>query len=112
LRANPFYAEAEGDRGLMPSREFQRIHVPGPDGVFRLVAYPGPGLLIGLLQGNTPRYLPGRVDPADVAKAQGDPIFEFAKQTGVYRLIDPKDGDPPLTVDMELEPRPPQSGGQ
>jgi hypothetical protein len=88
----------------VPTREFQRIHVPGPDGVFRLVVYPGLGLLTGSLQGNALRYLPGRIDPADAARAQGDHHMEWAKLLGVYRLIDPKEGDRPLAIEIELDP--------
>jgi RNA polymerase sigma factor (sigma-70 family) len=105
LEPNPLYGEAEGaDRGLLPNREFRRIHVPGPDGVIRLVAYPGLGFLFGMLQGNTFRYLPGRTDPGDLARARGDHHMGFAKLSGVYRLIDPKEGDRPLAVDIELNP--------
>jgi hypothetical protein len=104
MSANPLYAEAELEPGLMPSREFMRHHVPDPDGVFRFEAYPGPGLLVVILQGNTGRFLPGRVDPAHLAKAKGDVHMGFAKLFGIYRLIDPKEGDKPLVVDIELDP--------
>jgi RNA polymerase sigma factor (sigma-70 family) len=104
LEVNPLFSEAEEAPGYRPSREFSRTRVPGPDGVFRFVAYPGPGLLIGILQGNTHRYLPRPIDPADLAKAQGDFQMGFAKLLGVYRLIDPKEGDKPLAVDIELDP--------
>jgi RNA polymerase sigma factor (sigma-70 family) len=104
LEPNPLYREAEESPGLVPNRTFRRIHVPGPDGVIRLVAYPGLGLLFGMLQGQSFRYLPGRVAPADLARAQGGVYMEFAKLTGVYRLIDPKEGDKPLAIDIELNP--------
>ncbi len=104
LEANPLYGEAELDRGLVPSREFRRIHVPGPDGVIRLIAYPGLGLLVGNLQGNAKRYLPLKVDPADKARALGDPHMGFAQLLGVYRLIEPKEADKPLSVDIVLTP--------
>jgi hypothetical protein len=29
--------------------------------------------------------------------------MDFVKLTGVYRLIEPKEGDKPLAVDIELE---------
>ncbi len=105
LNINPLYGEAEVETfpGLVPSREFQRHHVPGPDGVFRFVAYPGPGLLVVILQGNSGRYLPGRIDPADLAKAQDDPHMMFAKSFGIYRLIDPKEEGKPL-VSIDLDP--------
>jgi hypothetical protein len=104
LSANPLYGEAEVEPGLMPSREFNRHHVPDPDGVFRFEAYPGPGLLVVILQGNTRHYLPGRVDPADLARAKGDFHMDFAKLFGIYRLIDPREGGKPLVVDIELDP--------
>jgi RNA polymerase sigma factor (sigma-70 family) len=104
LGANPLYGEAESSPGLIPTREFERHRVPGPDGVFRFVAYPGPGLLVVILQGNAGRYLPRPIDPADRARAKGDHHMEFAKLLGVYRLIDPKEGDKPLAVDIELDP--------
>jgi hypothetical protein len=110
LEANLLYGEVEEHPGLVPNRVFDRIHVPGPDGVFRLVASPGPGLLVANLQGNSRRYLPGRVDPADLVKAQGSHYMGFARLTGVYRLIDPKEGSKPLTVDIELEPAPKKPG--
>jgi hypothetical protein len=106
LEINPLFSEAEEAPGYRPSREFQRTHVPGPNGVFRFVAYPGPGLLVGILQGNTGRYLPRPIDPADLARARGDHQMESAKLFGVYRLIEPKEGDKPLTVDIELDPNP------
>jgi RNA polymerase sigma factor (sigma-70 family) len=106
LLPNPLYSEAELARGLVPNREFSRIHVPGPDGVFRLVVYPGLGILVGNLQGNQSRYLPVRLDPADLARAQGDGHMAMAKLLGVYRLIEPKEGDRPVTVDSELTPQP------
>ncbi len=104
LNTNPLYGEAEEAPGFVPTREFQRHRVPGPDGVFRFAAYPGPGLLVVILQGNARRYLPGPLDPADVAKARGDHHMEFARLFGMYRLIDPKEGDKPLAVDIELDP--------
>ncbi|HZY85275.1 MAG TPA: carboxypeptidase-like regulatory domain-containing protein, partial [Gemmataceae bacterium] len=105
LGPNPLYGEAEEEApGLLPNREFNRHPVPGPDGVFRFVAYPGPGLLVVILQGNAGRYLPRPIDPADIAKARGDMHMEWAKLFGMYRLIDPKEGDKPLAVDIELDP--------
>ncbi len=104
LESNPLYHEAESDRGLVPNRTFSQSHVPGPDGVFRLVAYPGLGMLFGMLQGNQKNYRPGVVDPADLARAKGSFHIDFAKLTGVYRLIEPKEGDKPLSVDIELVP--------
>jgi RNA polymerase sigma factor (sigma-70 family) len=104
LEVNPLFSEALGPGGYRPSREFERTRVPGPDGVFRFVAYPGPGLLVVILQGNAGRYLPRPIDPADIAKARGDMHMEWAKLFGMYRLIDPKEGDKPLAVDIELDP--------
>jgi hypothetical protein len=104
LEVNPLFSEALEDGGYRPSREFQRTRVPGPDGAFRFVAYPGPGLLVVILQGNAGRYLPRPIDPADIAKARGDIHMEWAKLFGMYRLIDPKEGDKPLAVDIELDP--------
>jgi RNA polymerase sigma factor (sigma-70 family) len=104
LTTNPFYGEAELSPGLIPSREFGRHRVPDPDGIFRFMTYPGPGLLVVILQGNMGRYLPDRIDPADLAKTQGDHHMEFAKLFGIYRLIDPKEGDKPLVVDIEVDP--------
>ena len=104
LAPNPLYPEVEESRSLVPNREYRRIHVPGSDGVFRLVAYPGLGLLVPVLQGNRSRYLAGGIDPADAAKAQGDPHMGFARLFGTYRLIEPKEGARPLTIDIELNP--------
>jgi hypothetical protein len=104
LEVNPLFSEALEHGGYRPSREFERTRVPGPDGVFRFVAYPGPGLLVVILQGHLGRYLPRPIDPADLAKARGDIHMEWARLFGVYRLIDPKEGDKPLTVDIELDP--------
>jgi RNA polymerase sigma factor (sigma-70 family) len=102
LRPNPLYGEAGSD--YIPTDEFERHRVPGPDGVFRFVAYAGPGLLVVILQSNQARYLPRPIDPADLAKARGDMHMEWARLFGMYRLIDPKDGDKPLAVDIELDP--------
>jgi RNA polymerase sigma factor (sigma-70 family) len=104
LEINPLFSEVEEAPGLRPGREFHRTHVPDPDGVFSFVVYPGPGLLLGILQGNTGHYLPRRVDPADLARSRGDFQLEFAKMFGIYRLIDPKEGDQPLSIDIELDP--------
>jgi RNA polymerase sigma factor (sigma-70 family) len=104
LEVNPLFAEALEFGGYRPSREFQRTRVPGPDGVFRFVAYPGPGLLVVILQGHMGGYLPRPIDPADRAKAQGDFHMGFAELFGTYRLIDPKEGDKPFAVDVELDP--------
>jgi RNA polymerase sigma factor (sigma-70 family) len=104
LEVNPLFSEALEPGGYRPSREFQRTRVPGPDGVFRLVAYPGPGLLVVILQGHMGSYLSRPIDPADLAKARGDFHMEWAKLFGMYRLIDPKEGDKPLAVDIELDP--------
>jgi RNA polymerase sigma factor (sigma-70 family) len=105
LEVNPLHVEADGGSGRIPNHESSRVHVPGPDGVFRLLAYSGPGLLYGNLQGNALRYLHAKIDPADFAKARGDGHLEMAKLGGgAYRLIDPKEGDKPLVVDVELDP--------
>jgi protocatechuate 3,4-dioxygenase beta subunit len=104
LEVNPLFGEALEDGGYRPSREFQRTRVPGPDGVFRFVAYPGPGLLVAILQGHMGGYLPRPVDPADLARARGDFHMAWAELFGVYRLIDPKEGDKPFAVDIELDP--------
>jgi RNA polymerase sigma factor (sigma-70 family) len=107
LEPNPLYSEAELEPGLIPTREFHRLHVPGPDGAFRLVVYPGLGVLLGELHGdNAGRYLKARVDPADRAKAHGDSQLDIVPHMVCgYRMIDPKEGDKPLTVDIELAPR-------
>jgi RNA polymerase sigma factor (sigma-70 family) len=104
LEVNTLFSEALEPGGYRPSREFQRTRIPGPDGVFRFVAYPGPGLMVVILQGNMGRYLPRPIDPADLAKARGDMHMEWAKLFGMYQLIDPKEGDKPLAVDIELDP--------
>jgi RNA polymerase sigma factor (sigma-70 family) len=106
IQTNPFYAEAEETVGLTPNREFQRVHMPDPAGVFHLVVYPGPGLLTCLLQDNHLTYLPARLDPADLAKAQADVhvrIVQSAVMAG-YRLIEPKATDKRLDVEIELDP--------
>jgi RNA polymerase sigma factor (sigma-70 family) len=105
LEANLLYKEAEEALGLVPNHVFRRIHVPDPDGVIRLVAYPGVGLLVGNLQGNAGRYQPRQVDPADAARNKGSMHLEFARLLGVYRLIEPNEGDKLLNVDIELDPK-------
>jgi RNA polymerase sigma factor (sigma-70 family) len=106
LKTNPHYSEAEWQTGLVPTREFERIHVPDPDGVFHLVVYPGPGLLLSNLQANSSRYLPARRDPADEETAGGDPHLGWVKFTGGYRVINPRPTDKPLLLDIELDPAP------
>ncbi len=110
LEANPLVGEAEIEPGFRPTRTFFRVYVPGPDGVIRLVVYPGLGVLTGNLQGNAQRYLPLPLDPADLAKSGGELRHTYAGLTGVYRLIEPKEGDRPLEVDIELTPAPKQGG--
>jgi RNA polymerase sigma factor (sigma-70 family) len=110
LESNPLYRETEDALGVVPNFVFRRIHVPDPDGVIRLVAYPGLGLLVGNLQGNSRRYLPRGVDPADAARTRGSIHMEFARLTGVYRLIEPKEGGKPLAIDIELDPGRKSSG--
>jgi RNA polymerase sigma factor (sigma-70 family) len=108
LKTNPHFAEAEWQTGYLPTREAERLHVPGPDGVFRLVVYPGPGLLYANLQGNHGRYQPVRVTPADRETARGDHQLDFADALGRgYRLINPLDPDKSLVLDVELEPATP-----
>jgi RNA polymerase sigma factor (sigma-70 family) len=109
LGTNPLYIEAELEPGGLPTREYQRLHVPAPDGVFRLVAYPGLGILLcdpHEYYGDTTRhYLSARLDAADKAKAQGDSQLEnLPLMSCGYRLIDPKEGDKPLSIDIELDP--------
>jgi RNA polymerase sigma factor (sigma-70 family) len=104
LAANSLYRETEDALGVVPNFSLRRIHVPGPDGVIRLVVYPGLGMLYGNLQGNARRYQRRLIDPADAAMTKGDINMEFAKLMGVYRLIEPKEGDKTLAVDIELEP--------
>src|SRR5262249_36645616 len=116
LATNRHYREAELHVGLVPTREFDRVHVPDRDGYYDLVAYPGPGLLLFNGQGNNAKYLrsqngkflPSRLDPADEEKAQGDHHLGFAKLFPWYRLIEPKDGERPLVFDGELTAAPPQ----
>jgi RNA polymerase sigma factor (sigma-70 family) len=107
LEPNTLFSEAELEPGLQPTREFRRLHIPGPDGAFRLVAYPGLGLLFVELHGNNAlHYLPPRVDPADKARAQGD--FQLVEMVPFascgYRVIDPEEGDKPLSFEIELDP--------
>jgi RNA polymerase sigma factor (sigma-70 family) len=105
LESNALYREVTDALGVEPNRVFRRIYVPGPDGEIHLVVYPGLGMLFGILQGNTGRYVPGTIDPADIARAKGSFHMGFAKLTGVYRLIEPKEGDKPVVVDIELTPK-------
>jgi hypothetical protein len=104
LKTNPFYSEAERDVGLVPTREFERVHVPDAAGVFHLVVYPGPGLLIPNLQGNARGYQTAHVTAAERARAEGDPHLGFASHAAAYRLLDPKGTEQSLTFDIELEP--------
>jgi RNA polymerase sigma factor (sigma-70 family) len=105
LESNSLYKETEDALGVVPNHVFRRIYVPDPDGVIRLVAYPGPGLLVANLQGNSRRYQPRGIDPADAVRNKGSMHMEFARLLGVYRLIEPKEADRPLDVDIELEPK-------
>jgi RNA polymerase sigma factor (sigma-70 family) len=102
LAPNPFYREASD--GIVPTREFRRVHVPNGKGVFHLVAYPGLGLLTLLPQDQRFNYLPVAVAPADAKKAQGDPHLAMVNLYRGYRLIDPADTDQPLSFDIELDP--------
>ncbi|MBI1918111.1 MAG: carboxypeptidase regulatory-like domain-containing protein [Planctomycetes bacterium] len=104
VKTNLYYSEAERVADLYPTREFGRLHVPDADGVFHLVAYPGPGLLVANLQGNFPKYLPPRLDPADREKAQDDFHLRHVEAGLPYRLIDPKESKKPLVLDIELDP--------
>jgi RNA polymerase sigma factor (sigma-70 family) len=102
LQSNPFYREAELHPGWIPTRVWRRIHTADQDGVFHLVAYPGPGLITALVQG-TGAYLPARISAADRKKASGDPMLGFAEISQGYRVIDTTKTDKPLAFDIELD---------
>jgi len=98
---NPYYAEAEFEPGDIPTREWFRRYAPDMDGVFRVVTYPGPSLLMFCAQANTMRYLRAHVDPADVERYH---IMGFAELSPAYRVIDTKETDKPLVFEIELDP--------
>ncbi len=104
LRHNPYYREAELEPHVIPTREWERVYAPDTDGVFHLVVYPGPSLLCFRAQGNTMRYLPARITPADRDKSRGDPMMGFAELSRGYRIIDAKETDDPLVLEVELDP--------
>jgi RNA polymerase sigma factor (sigma-70 family) len=105
LESNPLYREAEWQPGLAPTREFQRIHMPNPKGVFRLVAYPGPGIVIAWAKYGRP-YLPARPTPAETERyIKGTFTLDgFLDLSEGYHILDTDKTDKPLTFDIELDP--------
>jgi hypothetical protein len=106
LITNPHYGEAEKQPGLFPNYEFERIHMPDPKGVFRLVVYPGPGIVTAWAKYGRP-YLSARLTPDDVKKEylKGEPgLADFLNFCEGYRILDTDKTDKPLTFDIELDP--------
>jgi hypothetical protein len=105
LANNPLYAEAEGYPGGFPNHEFERIHMPDPKGVFRLVAYPGPGIVTAWAKYGR-LYLPARPTPADMERyIKGTFMLGgFLELSEGYRIFDTDKLDKPLTFDIELDP--------
>ncbi len=105
LQSNPHYREAEWSTGLFPNREFDRIHMPDPNGVFRLVAYPGPGLIAAWSKYGR-LYLPARPTPAEMERyIKGTfMIGGFLEISEGYRILDTDKTDKLLTFDIELDP--------
>jgi hypothetical protein len=105
LASNPHYREAEWSTGLFPNREFDRIHMPDPKGVFRLVVYPGPGLITAWAKYGR-LYLPARPTPAEMERyIKGSfMIGGFLELSEGYRILDTDKTDKLLTFDIELDP--------
>jgi RNA polymerase sigma factor (sigma-70 family) len=105
LQSNPRYREAEWSPGLFPNREFDRIHMPDPEGVFRLVVYPGPGIVCAWSKYGRV-YLPARPTPAEMERyVKGAGILGgFLELSEGYRILDTDTTDKLLTFDIELDP--------
>jgi hypothetical protein len=107
LQSNPLYreAEAEWEAGLCPTREFERIHMPDAEGVFHLVAYPGPGIVTAWAKYGRP-YLPARPTPAERERyIKGSFMLGgFLELSEGYRIVDTDKTDKLLTFDIELDP--------
>jgi RNA polymerase sigma factor (sigma-70 family) len=105
LQSNPHYREAEWSPGLFPNREFDRIHMPDAKGVFRLVVYPGPGVVCAWAKYGR-LYLPARPTPAErerYIKGAGI-IGGYLDLSEGYRILDMDKTDKLLTFDIELDP--------
>jgi RNA polymerase sigma factor (sigma-70 family) len=102
---NPLYGEAEWQPGLFPTRDFERIHMPDPKGVFRLVAYPGPGIVAAWAKYGRP-YLPARPTPADAERYKEGifPLRGILELSEGYHIVDTDKTDKLLTFDIELDP--------
>jgi RNA polymerase sigma factor (sigma-70 family) len=107
LQSNPLYreAEAEWEAGLCPAREFERIHMPDATGVFRLVAYPGPGIVTAWAKYGR-AYLPARPTPAETERyIKGTFMLGgYLELSEGYRIVDTDKTDKLLTFDIELDP--------
>jgi protocatechuate 3,4-dioxygenase beta subunit len=105
LASNSHYREAEWSTGLFPNREFDRIHMPDPKGVFRLVVYPGPGIITAWAKYGR-LYLPARPTPAETERyIKGTfMIGGFLEISEGYRILDTDKTDKLLTFDIELDP--------
>jgi RNA polymerase sigma factor (sigma-70 family) len=107
LQSNPLYreAEAEWEAGLHPARVFERIHMPDATGVFRLVAYPGPGIVTAWAKYGRP-YLPARPTPAETERyIKGTFMLGgYVELSEGYRIVDTDKTDKLLTFDIKLDP--------
>lgn len=105
LPSNPHYREAEWSPGLFPNREFDRIHMPDPKGVFRLVVYPGPGIVCAWAKYGR-LYLPARPTRSERERyIKGAGILGgFLELSEGYRIFDTDKTDKLLTFDIELDP--------
>jgi RNA polymerase sigma factor (sigma-70 family) len=105
LQSNPHYREAEWSTGLFPNREFDRIHMPDSKGVFRLVVYPGPGIIAAWAKYGR-LYLPAHPTPAETERyIKGTGLIgAYLEVSEGYRILDTDKTDKLLTFDIELDP--------
>jgi hypothetical protein len=104
---NPYYSEAVFGPGVFPSREFMRVRATDQDGVFRFVAYPGPGVIFANAGRDFPRYLLGRLRPEDKEKGcfpltQGQPSNGFVDIFQGYCCVNSRRTDEILNCTLEL----------
>jgi hypothetical protein len=105
LATNIFFIEATagGGRGLVRQRR-----PVGKDGKFRLLVFPGPGVILGFT--DTGRYLPAVIAPEHKKLRLGDPFaglgdyFFLMHHANAYHLIDPAEKTERLRLDLEFVP--------
>lgn len=107
LTSNPYYGDLD-EGGAIPSREFRNVfYAPDSDGFYHLVAWPGLGIVGIMPQATQGKYLPMPLSSADKEKVKGDPQLSVWEFMLGCRLIEPRETDTLLDLQIELDPVPP-----